>query len=166
MVLRNLDGYLPVEDQEFYRNMMGGNLAHSLFWQILNPKGSETIKQDNMFVQECLPKGTTLEDFKATLVDYGLSRFGSGWVWGCVDPRRDFKLYVYTTKNHDTPYMRGQIPIFNIDLWEHAYFMDVHGDRKKWLETIAYEYLDFKLISEIYEATKVSGFDVSKFLIL
>jgi len=164
IVLRNLEGYLPTKDQEFYRNMMGGNLAHALFWEVLNPKGSGQVDPNSLFMRECL-QGQSLHQLKQRIVNVGLARFGSGWVWGCVDPRQDYKFLLYSTRNHDTPYMRGQIPIFTVDLWEHAYFIDDHGNRKAWLDTVVNRYLDFKLIQDIYRATKLHNFDVGNYLV-
>ena len=63
------------------------------------------------------------------------TRFGSGWVWLSVTP--DKKLMVSSTANQDNPIMditkeRG-IPIFCIDVWEHAYYLKYQNRRADYL---------------------------------
>ena len=95
---------------------------------------------------------------KKKIIESGLKRFGSGWVWGVLDPQKNFEFKLYSTRNHDTPYMRGHVPVFCVDVWEHAYFIDRHGNRKMWLEVIC-EFLDFDIIDQICQAQALEGFD-------
>ena len=146
VILGDLKSYFDTfEDREFYRNQMGGNVTHTLFWQIINPNPKPFLADTSGIKQQ--------------IVELGLGQFGSGWVWGCIDPKRNNELKLYSTRNHDTPYMRGYIPIFCIDVWEHAYFLDRHGNRKAWLETIC-EYIDFHAIDRIMKASTQSNVDV------
>ena len=41
---------------------------------------------------------------------------------------------IETTKNGDTPLPNKQQPIFNIDVWEHAYYLDYQNMRLKYVE--------------------------------
>ncbi len=144
-VLRDLDGYLSGEDKEFYRNMMGGNVTHTLLWKCITPH-PQTQYNSQLLSDFELSKSDIIRRIKKE----GLGRFGSGWVWGCIDPFRK-TLKVYSTKNHDTPYMRKYIPLFCIDLWEHAYFLDDYGDRAKWLDIVC-QYINWKAIDSIYQS--------------
>ena len=150
-VLRDLDGYLSGENKEFYRNMMGGNVTHTLLWKCLTPTPNPTYRSQllNDF-------GVHKSDIISKIKSEGLNRFGSGWVWGCIDPFRR-TLKIYSTKNHDTPYMRKYIPLFCIDLWEHAYFLDDYGDRTKGLDIIC-QHIDWEVIDKIYQ-TFLNGQD-------
>lgn len=40
----------------------------------------------------------------------------------------------YYYQNQDTPLCRGFIPILNIDVWEHAYYLKHYNDRKAYIE--------------------------------
>ena len=46
------------------------------------------------------------------------------------------KLEVMITKNGDTPLVENKTPIFNIDVWEHAYYLDYQNLRKTYLEEV------------------------------
>ncbi|MHA2135072.1 MAG: superoxide dismutase [Candidatus Thorarchaeota archaeon] len=146
-VLRSIRSYLDPEDQEFYRNMMGGNVAHTLFWQSISP---EVWNPMQSYRQSVLLQDFDIdpEHLRSVLIEEGLARFGSGWVWGVLKGSGQ-NFDIYSTQNHDTPYMRKQTPIFCIDLWEHAYFLDDFGDRRAWLEVIT-GCLDFRQIDNIY----------------
>jgi len=145
-VLSNLTSYLSDRNREFYRNQMGGHVCHSLFWQVITPHPIAPDEDDDLEFLEDF--GLTQELLNKTIVEEAKKRFGSGWVWGALTRKGDFQ--VYTTSNHDTPYMRKQKPLFCLDLWEHAYFLDVHGDRKKWIDTIP-NYLDLYAVNRIYK---------------
>ena len=136
-VLKNIESFLEGAQRDFYRDMMGGNVAHTLFWKSISPtpRRPEFLKSIMQFTGP----------LKDEIVDEGLKRFGSGWVWGVITPEGRFRLY--STRNHDTPYMRGHTPVFCVDVWEHAYFLDQHGDRKAWLENIC-EFLDWEFIDQ------------------
>ena len=69
---------------------------------------------------------------RGALADAGMRVFGSGWVWLVKSKTGDFEIM--TTKNGDTPLPFGAEPIFNIDVWEHAYYLDYQNMRKRYLE--------------------------------
>ena len=125
-VLRNPNSYFDSEDDKVkYVNNMGGHLCHTLFWYCISPQG--TIKPTRFF-------DTNRKDIEKHLKDEGLARFGSGWSWLLLNGKNE--LDCYSTQNHNTPFMRLQVPLLCIDLWEHAYYLDYLGARKDWLDTI------------------------------
>jgi Fe-Mn family superoxide dismutase len=72
-----------------------------------------------------------MEAFKEKFAAAGVSRFGSGWAWLCVDGNK--KLCVCSTPNQDNPLMdvadcKG-IPILGLDVWEHAYYLHYQNRR-------------------------------------
>ena len=63
------------------------------------------------------------ETFSKTLL--GIQ--GSGWGWLVKDKNKGI-LSIETTKDQD-PVIGDKIPIFGVDMWEHAYYVQVscHG---------------------------------------
>jgi len=156
-VLTDPDAYLSVDDKQFYIDQMGGNVTHTLFWKCITPQKQNPA--DSKFLRTF---GVSYDMLSKAIVSEGLKRFGSGWVWGALS--KDKKLTIYSTKNHDTPYMRKQLPIFCVDVWEHAYFIDRFGNREAWLNCIC-QYLDFRNI-DIFLDAHLRNIDILDSLVL
>jgi len=109
-------------------NNAGQVYNHNVYWQSVDVwnRLDEDIKTKIML------KFGSLDDFKGKLADAAMSVFGSGWVWLVKDEKND--VLIVTTKNGDTPLPNKQEPIFNIDVWEHAYYLDYQNMRKKYVE--------------------------------
>jgi superoxide dismutase, Fe-Mn family len=71
------------------------------------------------------------DDFTKRFKKAAKSLFGSGWVWLVLDAN---KLKIATTKNANSPGVRGLKPILALDLWEHAYYMDYRSRRDDFVD--------------------------------
>ncbi len=144
-VLSNLSYYLNEDDKDFYINNMGGNLAHTLFWYCLSPRpkiGTMDIHKTKLGQMYHLNG----EALIGAIHNAANERIGSGWVWGALDSSGHLKIY--STLNHATPYMRKQIPLFCVDFWEHAYFLDTHSDKNLWISN-ALNFMDFSKVDTL-----------------
>ena len=117
------------------RNNGGGHYNHSLFWQILSPNGKKL--REGALANAIANDLGGMEKLKADFAAAGMTRFGSGWAWICVDANK--KLCVCSTPNQDNPLMdiadcKGT-PILGMDVWEHAFLLDyAPADRPKYIE--------------------------------
>ncbi len=119
---------LPEAIRTAVRNNGGGHVNHTMFWQLMGPKGggSPTGK-----VAEAINGAFgSFDAFKEQMNKGGATRFGSGWVW-LVD--NGGKLVVESTANQDNPMMEGKRPIMGIDVWEHAYYLKYQNRRPDYL---------------------------------
>lgn len=102
----------------------GGHINHSLFWENLAPAGSPDADP-----QQSAPTLTaeigkvwgSLDSFQAAFGKALLGLQGSGWGWLVKDAQG---LRIITTKDQD-PVVGGEVPIFGVDMWEHAYYLQV-----------------------------------------
>lgn len=132
------------------RNNTGGYYNHTLFWEGMTPKAAQQPKDTLASVID--RDFGSFAIFKNQFVDAAEKQFGSGWAWLVVD--KSGKLQVTSTPNQDNPLMPHQTvsgtPILNLDVWEHAYYLDYQYKRKKYIENF-FKIINWKKVSERYE---------------
>ena len=127
-ILTSLDS-IPEDKRMAVRNNGGGHANHTLFWEIMGPNGGGDPSGD--LADAIADAFGGVSELKAAVNDAGVKRFGSGWTWLVWDGTG---LEVKSTPNQDTPVMDGQAPIFGIDVWEHAYYLNYQNRRPDYLE--------------------------------
>jgi Fe-Mn family superoxide dismutase len=146
-VLRAIDE-LPEDKRGPVRNNAGGHANHTLFWEIMGPgAGGEP---SGSLADAIGSTFGSFEDFKTTLTQNGVTRFGSGWswlVWNGTD------LEAYSTANQDSPIMQGHTPILGIDVWEHAYYLTYQNRRPDYLEAW-WNVVNWEAVASRYEAAQ------------
>ena len=80
-----------------------------------------------------------------------MTQFGSGWAWLIVDEKGE--LQVTQTPNQDNPLMdiaqvKG-IPLFNIDVWEHAYYLMYQNKRADFVQNYR-KMINWNVVNERY----------------
>ncbi len=133
------------------RNNAGGHYNHELFWTVLTPK--KDTKASAKLAKAITDNFGSMDAFKEKIAKAGADRFGSGWAWLIVTP--DKKLAITSTANQDNPLMdvvevKG-IPIFAIDVWEHAYYLKYQNKRADYL-TALWSVVNWDEISKRYDA--------------
>jgi Fe-Mn family superoxide dismutase len=111
------------------RNNGGGHYNHSLFWNLLSPKGGGAPTGNAASVMT----GTfgSFDAFKEKFALAATGRFGSGWAWLVKDAAGKFDII--STPNQDTPLMDGKKAILGLDVWEHAYYLKYQNRRPEYI---------------------------------
>jgi Fe-Mn family superoxide dismutase len=73
----------------------------------------------------------SFDSFQTELSTKATSQFGSGWGWLVLNKG---KLVAFGDKNQDSPYMKGNVPILGIDVWEHAYYLKYQNKRADYIK--------------------------------
>lgn len=132
------------QDQKNILFNLGGVLNHNLYWKGINPNHRNK------------PMGKLKEYIELTFGDYdqfwnrikdkALELKGSGYTFLVITDDGD--LDIINMSNQDIPLLNGYIPIFNIDMWEHAYYLNYQNDKEKYLE-------NFKIIADFTNASNI-----------
>ncbi len=134
------------------RNNAGGHYNHTLFWHVLSPKDQQ--KPISAELEKAINEQLGgMDSLVLKMNQAATSRFGSGWAWLMVGT--DKRLKITSTGNQDNPIMdvakdRG-IPIFGIDVWEHAYYLKYQNKRAEYLSNI-YSIVNWGVVSENYSS--------------
>ena len=126
-LLTSLDR-LPKEIQTAVRNNGGGHFNHSMYWQIMGPKGGGVPTGE--IATAIKSQFGSFDTFKTQFNEMGTKLFGSGWVWLV---REKGQLKIVTTINQDNPISQGLYPIMGNDVWEHAYYLNYQNRRPDYL---------------------------------
>lgn len=114
------------------RNNGGGHFNHSMFWQVMGPKGGGKPSSDLMVALNRY--FGSFDKFKEQFTAAAMTRFGSGWAWLV---KTGDELKITSTPNQDNPLMdvaevKG-MPILGVDVWEHAYYLTYQNRRNEYL---------------------------------
>ena len=116
------------------RNNAGGHYNHEMFWKSLaKPK---EYSKDLALLKKINENFGSLDAFKTSFKQASLGLFGSGWAW--LVKAKNNSLQIVTTPNQDNPLMdvvkEKGVPIFGLDLWEHAYYLKNQNRRNDYIE--------------------------------
>jgi superoxide dismutase, Fe-Mn family len=154
-LIKNL-GAVPADKRGAVRNNGGGHANHSLFWQILSPKGKGGSPSADLAKAIDSDLGG-MDSFKETFAAAAATRFGSGWAWLCVNA--DGKLCVCSTPNQDSPLMGSDYvdcpgtPILGLDVWEHAYYLNYQNRRPDYVKAF-WNVVNWEQVSKNYAAAR------------
>ncbi|EST10311.1 superoxide dismutase [Sporolactobacillus laevolacticus] len=137
---------LPKDIRTAVRNNGGGHYNHSLFWEVLKPGGA---KKPTGTLEKALNRELNgFEAFKVQFTNAATGQFGSGWAWLVLNPNK--KLEVISMNNQDNPIMVGKTPLFGLDVWEHAYYLDYQNRRPDYIKN-SFNLYNWDVISRRYE---------------
>jgi superoxide dismutase, Fe-Mn family len=131
-------------------NNAGGYYNHKMFWEILSPKSGQPSDELKKAIES---QFQSFDKFKETFSQAATSVFGSGWAWLIVTA--DGKLVITSTANQDNPLMdvatvKG-IPILNLDVWEHAYYLKYQNKRPDYIAAF-WNVVNWEEVSKRYAA--------------
>lgn len=121
---------LPAAAQTPIRNNGGGVYNHELYFDAMkSPVGQEPSGA----LAEAIERDFgSLKEWKEQMKQKGVSQFGSGWAWLLSD--KEGKLSVVQTANQDVPDLKEYTPIFLVDVWEHAYYLQYQNRRADYVD--------------------------------
>ncbi|KAF3356699.1 hypothetical protein HYQ45_008554 [Verticillium longisporum] len=137
----------------------GGHINHSLFWENLSPASSPDASTDSatQLVAEISKVWGGLDQFKSAFNAALLGITGSGWGWLVKDETN--RLAIVTTKDQD-PVTKG-VPIFGVDMWEHAYYLQYLNGKAAYVENI-WNVINWKTAESRFSGAREDAFKALK----
>jgi len=104
---------------------------HTFYWHSMRSPKSDNKPSGKL--ADAIDKAFgSFDKFKEEFKKSAVGNFGSGWTW--LVQRTDGSLGIVNTSNAATPITGSDKPLFTIDVWEHAYYIDYRNARPNYVD--------------------------------
>ncbi|HSX26629.1 MAG TPA: superoxide dismutase [Chlamydiales bacterium] len=124
----------------------GGHINHSIFWTILAPVGKGGHGPKGELAKMIERDFGSLDVFKEKFNNATTAIQGSGWGWLGYNKGQK-RLDLATCANQDPLSTQGLVPIFGVDVWEHAYYLQYKNVRADYVKAL-WQIFNWKNIEE------------------
>jgi len=116
---------------------------HDFFWKGLRPTDGplEPVAELLALIDKSFG---SVGEFYGNFKTAATGVFGSGWVW-LVKDGEDLKII--KTANADNPLVHNLRPLWVLDVWEHAYYLDYQNRRAEYIEAVLRNLINWNFIA-------------------
>jgi len=117
---------------------------HSFFWQCLAPAENQRPSGKLAhLIDDALGSADAMLD---KLQEEAVNHFASGWAWLVLDRG---SLRITSLHDADTPLVHeGMVPLFTLDVWEHAYYIDYRNARPTFAGAVLKNLVNWEFVAE------------------
>jgi superoxide dismutase, Fe-Mn family len=116
---------------------------HSFFWQCLSPEKQQPSGKLAQLIDDGFGG---IDPMLQKLGDEAVNHFSNGWAWLVLD--RD-QLKITSLHDADTPLVHdGMVPLFTLDVWEHAYYIDYRNERPKFVTSVLSNIVNWDFVAQ------------------
>lgn len=136
----------PIEDREDILYNLGGVLNHNLYFKSMSPKRvlpSDKLKDD------IESKYGSVDKFLLEFKNKALELKGVGYTFLVVNDNGT--LDIINLSNQDLPQLLGYIPLLNMDMWEHAYYLNYKNEKSNYIDNF-FLIVDFTNANSLYNS--------------
>jgi Fe-Mn family superoxide dismutase len=125
---------------------------HSFFWQCLAPsEGQRPTGKLEHLIGDAFGG---VEPMLQKLQEEAVNHFSNGWAWLVLDRGA---LRITSLHDADTPVAHeGMVPLFTLDVWEHAYYIDYRNERPRFASSVLANIVNWEFVGENLDGR---GFD-------
>jgi len=136
-------------------NNAGQIWNHDFFWQCLAPEGSTkpSAKLGKLIDTAFGSQAGLVKQ----LAEEANNHFASGWAWLVL---AGDALTITSLHDGETPLgQEGIKPLFTLDVWEHAYYIDYRNERPKFSDAVLGKLINWDFVSKNIEGDAVAAGD-------
>lgn len=140
--IKNIDEF-PMENRDKILFLSSAILNHELYFENIGLNKSEPVGKLKQKIEQ---QYGSFENFKEEFKKQASYVIGSGYTFLILNNN---DLEIINTSNQENPYSYDLTPIMNIDLWEHAYYID-YFNRQEYIDNF-FSIIDFEEVNNNYE---------------
>ena len=148
--VKNISSF-PLDKRGNILHNAGGILNHELYFEEIDKNGRHI--PSGILIEDIMKKYGSYENFKKEFIKIAKLLVGSGYTFLVLNSQNE--LDIVNMSNQETPYLYDMIPIMNIDLWEHAYYLDYKNEKNKYID-IFFDFINYDVIDKRYEQAKAT----------
>jgi Fe-Mn family superoxide dismutase len=115
---------------------------HTFYWNCLTPNGGDPTGDILDLIQKDFGD---VDALKEEMKKAAATLFGSGWAWLVLE---NDSLKIQQFSNADTPMVHGLKPLFTIDVWEHAYYLDYQNRRPDYITSVLDHLVNWEFVNQ------------------
>jgi Fe-Mn family superoxide dismutase len=116
---------------------------HSFFWQCLSPEAQQPSGKLAHLIDDGFGNAETM---LKQLHEEAVNHFSNGWAWLVLDRG---SLRITSLHDADTPLVHdGMVPLFTLDVWEHAYYIDYRNERPKFASAVLSNIVNWDFVAQ------------------
>lgn len=134
----------------------GSHINHSIYWKNLAPVkngGGQVPGKDSNLRQHIEKTWGSVEKFQELFTNQTVAIQGSGWGWLIYDKTTHSLQYKELPNQDPVCMFAGQVPLFTIDVWEHAYYISYKNVRANYVKDL-WKIVNWKDIESRYEEAR------------
>jgi Fe-Mn family superoxide dismutase len=112
---------------------LSGHVLHAIYWRNMTPKGGD--KPAGELAAAIDDSFGGFDAFRAQMTEASATTMGSGWgalVWEPMSK----KLLVTQVYDHQSNLANGAVPLYVIDAWEHAFYLQYQNRKADYCKAI------------------------------
>ena len=134
----------PLDDRKNILYNLGGVLNHDLYFNSMSPRQDREPK--GKLLEDLKKKYGSLANFFGKFKEMTMSLKGSGYTFLVVTSNGN--LDIINLSNQELPQSYGFIPLLNMDMWEHAYYLNYKNEKEKYID-------NFLIVADFTEASQI-----------
>ncbi len=112
---------------------VGGHTNHTVFWNNLSPNGGD--RPEGNLEAAINDSFGSFDKFQAHFTAAAMGIQGSGWAVLSYDSISG-KLNIFQLFDQQSNVPVGQVPVFMVDMWEHAFYLDYLNVKADYVKAI------------------------------
>lgn len=135
----------PIADRDDILFNAGGVLNHEMYFRTMTPKYDKDIPEP--LKSDLIKRYGSIDNFFLDFTIKANTLGGSGYVYLTLTPTKEF--LIVKIPNQESPIFYNLYPLMNIDVWEHAYYLDYNTERKEYVNMFL-KHIDFDEVNKNY----------------